>query len=147
MPRPSLLPSEGLSVSNTVIRRIAVSKKALAGSVLALGVAGSMLAAVPAQAAPMSAKAIAQQMIKDPAQFAAFDKIISHESGWDHTATNASSGAYGLAQALPASKMASAGADWKTNPATQIKWGLDYMNERYGSPVGAWNFWSANHWY
>ncbi|MFD7927675.1 lytic transglycosylase domain-containing protein, partial [Streptomyces sp. NPDC059742] len=37
--------------------------------------------------------------------------------------------------------------DWKTNPATQIKWGLDYMNDRYGSPVGAWNFWSANHWY
>ncbi|MDX3540471.1 transglycosylase SLT domain-containing protein [Streptomyces sp. MB09-01] len=147
MPRPSLFPSEGQSVSNAVIRRIAASKKTLAGSVLALGVAGSMVAAVPAQAAPMSAKAIARQMIKDPAQFAAFDKIISHESGWDHTATNASSGAYGLAQALPASKMASAGADWKTNPATQIKWGLDYMNERYGSPVGAWNFWSANHWY
>ncbi|KOU35222.1 hypothetical protein ADK51_05790 [Streptomyces sp. WM6368] len=140
-------PSEGQSVSNPVIRRIAASKKTLAGSVLALGIAGSMLAAVPAQAAPMNAKAIAQQMIKDPAQFAAFDKIISHESGWDHTATNASSGAYGLAQALPASKMASAGADWKTNPATQIKWGLDYMNDRYGSPVGAWNFWSANHWY
>ncbi|PWK64686.1 transglycosylase-like protein with SLT domain [Streptomyces sp. CG 926] len=135
-------------MSNTVIRRIAASKKALAGTVVALGVAGSMLATVPAQAAaPTSAKAIAHQMIKDPAQFAAFDKIISHESGWDHTATNASSGAYGLAQALPASKMASAGADWKTNPATQIKWGLDYMNDRYGSPVGAWNFWSANHWY
>ncbi|MGW6574450.1 aggregation-promoting factor C-terminal-like domain-containing protein [Streptomyces sp. NPDC054945] len=135
-------------MSHTVIRRIAASKKALAGTVVALGVAGSMLATVPAQAAaPTSAKAIARQMIKDPAQFAAFDKIISHESGWDHTATNASSGAYGLAQALPASKMASAGADWKTNPATQIKWGLDYMNDRYGSPVGAWNFWSANHWY
>ncbi|RSS44410.1 lytic transglycosylase domain-containing protein, partial [Streptomyces sp. WAC07061] len=41
----------------------------------------------------------------------------------------------------------SAGSDWKTNPATQIKWGLDYMNERYGSPVEAWNFWQANHWY
>ncbi|MEU9256775.1 transglycosylase SLT domain-containing protein, partial [Streptomyces sp. NPDC048270] len=78
---------------------------------------------------------------------AAFDKIITHESGWDYTATNSSSGAYGLVQALPASKMASAGSDWKTNPATQIKWGLEYMNERYGSPVGAWNFWSANHWY
>ncbi|WP_329192104.1 MULTISPECIES: transglycosylase SLT domain-containing protein [unclassified Streptomyces] len=147
MPRPSSSPSEGSSVSNAVIRRIAVSKKTLAGGIVALGVAGSMLATVPAQAAPTSAKAIAHQMIKDPAQFAAFDKIISHESGWDHTATNASSGAYGLVQALPASKMASAGSDWKTNPATQIKWGLDYMNSRYGSPVGAWNFWQANHWY
>ncbi|MFB7153174.1 transglycosylase SLT domain-containing protein, partial [Streptomyces virginiae] len=141
MPRPPLSPVEGISVSNSVIRRIAASKKALAGTVVALGVAGSMLATVPAQAAPTSAKAIAQQMIKDPAQFAAFNNIVSRESGWNHTATNASSGAYGLVQALPASKMASAGADWKTNPATQIKWGLDYMNERYGSPVGAWNFW------
>ncbi|MFJ7593157.1 transglycosylase SLT domain-containing protein [Streptomyces sp. NPDC097617] len=147
MPRPPLFPVEGLSVSNSVIRRIAASKKSLAGTVVALGVAGSMLATVPAQAAPTSAKAIAQQMIKDPAQFAAFNNIVSRESGWNHTATNASSGAYGLVQALPASKMASAGADWKTNPATQIKWGLDYMNDRYGSPVGAWNFWQNNHWY
>ncbi|WP_266998588.1 transglycosylase SLT domain-containing protein [Streptomyces sp. NBC_00354] len=147
MPRPSLFPSEGSSVSHAVIRRIAASKKTLAGAVVALGVAGSMLATVPAQAAPTSAKAIAQQMIKDPAQFAAFNNIVSRESGWNHTATNASSGAYGLVQALPASKMASAGADWKTNPATQIKWGLDYMNDRYGSPVGAWNFWQTHHWY
>ncbi|MGW7344099.1 aggregation-promoting factor C-terminal-like domain-containing protein [Streptomyces sp. NPDC054854] len=134
-------------MSNTGIRRIAASKKALAGTVVALGVAGSMLATVPAQAAPTSAKAIAQQMIKDPAQFAAFNNIISRESGWNHTATNTSSGAYGLVQALPASKMSSAGSDWKTNPATQIKWGLDYMNSRYGSPVGAWNFWQTHHWY
>ncbi|WP_327280564.1 MULTISPECIES: transglycosylase SLT domain-containing protein [unclassified Streptomyces] len=147
MPRRSLFPSEGSSVSNAVIRRIAASKKLFAGTVVALGVAGSMVATVPAQAAPTSAKAIAQQMIKDPAQFAAFNNIVSRESGWNHTATNASSGAYGLVQALPGSKMASAGADWKTNPATQIKWGLDYMNSRYGSPVGAWNFWQTHHWY
>ncbi|MER5873201.1 lytic transglycosylase domain-containing protein, partial [Streptomyces sp. NPDC002044] len=83
-------------MSNAVIRRIAASKKTIAGSVLALGVAGSMLAAVPAQAAPMNAKAVAQQMIKDPAQFAAFNNIVSRESGWNHTATNSSSGAYGL---------------------------------------------------
>ncbi|MFD9789842.1 transglycosylase SLT domain-containing protein [Streptomyces sp. NPDC059070] len=135
-------------MSKSVVRRIAASKKTLAGAVVALGAAGSLLATVPAQAAaPTSAKAIAQQMIKDPAQFAAFNNIVSRESGWDHTATNASSGAYGLVQALPASKMASAGSDWKTNPATQIKWGLDYMNSRYGSPVGAWNFWQAHHWY
>ena len=135
------------SVSNSVIRRIAASKKTLVGTVLTLGVAGSMLATVPAQAAPTSAKAIAQQMIKDPAQFAAFNNIVSRESGWNHTATNSSSGAYGLVQALPASKMSSAGSDWKTNAKTQIKWGLDYMNSRYGSPVGAWNFWQANGWY
>jgi LysM repeat protein len=80
-------------------------------------------------------------------QFQCFSSIVERESGWNPRATNASSGAYGLMQALPGSKMASAGADWRTNPATQIKWGLNYMNSRYGSPCGAWNFWQNNHWY
>lgn len=91
-------------------------------------------------------QAMAQQMV--PAdQFQCFSNIVDHESGWDYTATNPSSGAYGLMQALPGSKMASAGADWQTNPATQIEWGLSYMNDRYGSPCGAWEFWQANGWY
>ena len=80
-------------------------------------------------------------------QFQCFSNIVNHESGWNPSATNASSGAYGLVQALPGSKMASAGADWQSNPATQIKWGLNYMKERYGSPCGAWNFWQQNSWY
>ncbi|MFE9390071.1 transglycosylase SLT domain-containing protein [Streptomyces sp. NPDC006784] len=80
-------------------------------------------------------------------QYQCFSSIVSRESGWNYRATNASSGAYGLVQALPGSKMASAGADWRTNPATQIKWGLNYMNDRYGSPCGAWDFWQANHYY
>ncbi len=80
-------------------------------------------------------------------QFQCFSNIVDHESGWDHTATNPYSGAYGLMQALPGSKMASAGDDWRTNPATQLKWGLNYMNDRYGSPCGAWEFWQANNWY
>ncbi|MCN9244439.1 lytic transglycosylase domain-containing protein [Streptomyces sp. RY43-2] len=91
-------------------------------------------------------QAIARQIV--PAgQFQCFSNIVNHESTWNYRATNASSGAYGLVQALPGSKMASAGADWQTNPATQIKWGLNYMNGRYGSPCGAWSFWQANHWY
>ncbi|MFD9812992.1 lytic transglycosylase domain-containing protein [Streptomyces sp. NPDC059080] len=91
-------------------------------------------------------QAIARQMV--PAdQFQCFSNIVNHESTWNYRATNASSGAYGLVQALPASKMASAGADWQTNPATQIKWGLNYMNGKYGSPCGAWSFWQANSWY
>ncbi|WP_189855006.1 transglycosylase SLT domain-containing protein [Streptomyces poonensis] len=91
-------------------------------------------------------QAMAQQMIPGD-QFTCFSNIVNHESTWNYQATNPSSGAYGLVQALPGSKMASAGADWQTNPATQIKWGLNYMNERYGSPCGAWSFWQANHWY
>ncbi len=91
-------------------------------------------------------QAIARQMI--PAdQFQCFSNIVDHESSWNYRAQNASSGAYGLVQALPGSKMSSAGADWQTNPATQIKWGLNYMNSRYDSPCGAWSFWQANHWY
>ncbi|GAA4902838.1 transglycosylase SLT domain-containing protein [Streptomyces coeruleoprunus] len=91
-------------------------------------------------------QAMARQMIPGD-QFQCFSNIVDHESSWNYRAQNPSSGAYGLVQALPGSKMASAGADWQTNPATQIKWGLNYMNERYGSPCGAWSFWQANHWY
>jgi hypothetical protein len=80
-------------------------------------------------------------------QFQCFSNIVTRESGWNPSATNASSGAYGLVQALPGTKMASAGSDWRTNPATQIKWGLSYMNGRYGSPCGAWSFWQAHNWY
>ncbi|MFI9270594.1 lytic transglycosylase domain-containing protein [Kitasatospora sp. NPDC052896] len=96
---------------------------------------------------PGSVQAIAQQMIGDSTQFQCFSNIVTRESGWNYQATNAGSGAYGLVQALPGSKMASAGADWRTNPATQIKWGLGYMNSRYGSPCDAWSFWQAHSWY
>ncbi|MFI9159279.1 aggregation-promoting factor C-terminal-like domain-containing protein [Kitasatospora aureofaciens] len=114
----------------------------------AAGVTALGAAVVPtmASAAEASPQAVAARIV--PAnQLASFSQIISHESGWNVTATNPSSGSYGLGQALPASKMASAGADWKTNPATQIKWALDYMNSRYGSPNAAWAFWQNHHWY
>jgi hypothetical protein len=91
-------------------------------------------------------QAIARQMVPS-AQFQCFSNIVDHESGWNMNAVNASSGAYGLFQALPASKYSSAGSDWQTNPATQIKWGLNYMDSRYGSPCEAWSFWQANSWY
>ncbi|WP_405596947.1 transglycosylase SLT domain-containing protein [Streptomyces sp. NBC_01410] len=140
-------------MSRSIVRRIANRPKtALVGSALVLSSAAMVLGANPASAAAAPsqtgpAKAIAQQMIKDDAQFECFSNIVSHESGWDSNASNPSSGAYGLVQALPGSKMASAGADWKTNPKTQIEWGLDYMNERYGSPCGAWSAWQSQGWY
>jgi hypothetical protein len=77
----------------------------------------------------------------------ALDQLWAHESGWNQFAENPSSGAYGIPQALPGSKMVSAGADWRTNPATQITWGLGYIRDRYGSPSAAWSFWQANNWY
>lgn len=78
--------------------------------------------------------------------FGAANFIISRESGWRYNAQNPS-GAYGLPQALPGSKMASAGADWQTNPITQLKWFYSYCKGRYGSVQGAYEFWQANHWY
>ena len=80
-------------------------------------------------------------------QFDCFDNIIMRESKWRIDATNPSSGAYGIPQALPGSKMASEGSDWRTNPATQIIWGIKYMEDRYGSPCAAWSFKSAKGWY
>lgn len=93
-----------------------------------------------------SPEAIAAQLVS-AGQLGCFDSIISRESGWNVHATNPSSGAYGLPQALPGSKMASEGADWQDNPATQLRWALKYMDGRYGSPCGAWGFWQAHGWY
>jgi len=81
------------------------------------------------------------------ADFTATVYIISHESGWNVAATNPSSGAYGLPQALPGSKMVSAGADWATNYQTQLKWFWGYCAQRYGSIQGAYTYWLANHCY
>lgn len=80
-------------------------------------------------------------------QFWAFDAIITRESSWQVFAVNPSSGAYGLAQALPADKMFSEGPDWLFNPHTQLRWAYRYMVARYGSPAAAWDFWQAHHWY
>ena len=71
------------------------------------------------------------------------------ESGWRANARNPSSGAYGIPQALPATKLAGAGRDWRTNAATQIRWGLGYIKQAYGTPANAWAQWQARspHWY
>jgi hypothetical protein len=79
-------------------------------------------------------------------QFACLDPLWAHESGWSVTAENPS-GAYGIPQALPGAKMASAGSDWQTDAATQIKWGLEYIKGTYGSPCAAWNHEQATGWY
>jgi hypothetical protein len=71
----------------------------------------------------------------------------NHESGWNEHADNPGSDAYGIPQALPGSKMASAGPNWQTNASTQISWGLGYVEARYGDPCKAWAFWQAHHWY
>lgn len=96
-------------------------------------------------------QAIAQALLPtfgfDSSQMSCLVPLWMGESGWRVTAENTSSGAYGIPQALPGSKMGSAGADWRSNAATQIEWGLGYIRDRYGSPCGAWGFKQGHGWY
>ncbi|MEU0489069.1 lytic transglycosylase domain-containing protein [Nocardiopsis sp. NPDC006139] len=99
-----------------------------------------------------SAKEIALEMVLaegwSESEFTdCLEPLWQKESGWNHLAENPSSGAYGIPQSLPGDKMASHGSDWRTNPATQIAWGIDYIKGRYGTPCGAWAHSQANNWY
>jgi len=80
-------------------------------------------------------------------QWGCLDSLWTRESNWTVNADNPTSSAYGIPQALPGSKMSSAGADWATNPVTQIRWGLGYIADRYGSPCGAWAHSESHGWY
>ena len=116
------------------------------------GAAGGTTAGVAAAPPdPGTAQSIAYNMLSSfgwspSTYFSCLNNIYTRESGWRYNAENAS-GAYGIPQALPGSKMATAGADWMTNPATQIKWGLGYIQSRYGDPCSAWSFWQAHGYY
>jgi resuscitation-promoting factor RpfB len=99
---------------------------------------------------PGTAQSIAYSLLGSygfsKSQWSCLDDLWNAESGWRYNAENAS-GAYGIPQALPGSKMASAGPDWQTNPTTQIKWGLTYIKDTYGTPCGAWAHEEADGWY
>ena len=93
------------------------------------------------------ARALMPQYGMSASEFGCLDNIWSQESGWNIHADNPSSSAYGIPQALPGSKMSSAGPDWANNAETQIRWGLGYIRDRYGSACGAWGFKSGHGWY
>lgn len=98
-------------------------------------------------------KAVARVMLGDfgwgAGQFSCLDRLWIGESNWNYRASNSSSGAYGIPQALPGSKMGTVAADWRDNPATQIEWGLGYIKRSYGSPCNALAQWQGRspHWY
>jgi hypothetical protein len=98
-----------------------------------------------------SPQQVADQMLGhfgwSSSQLSCLEPLWERESGWDVTAENPSSGAYGIPQALSGSLMASSGPDWQTDAATQIRWGLTYIQGRYGSPCGAWAHEEADGWY
>ena len=93
------------------------------------------------------ARALLAEFGFSESQFGCLDSLWTRESNWSVTADNPSSSAYGIPQALPGSKMSSAGADWATNPVTQIRWGLGYIEDRYGSPCAAWGHSQARGFY
>lgn len=101
---------------------------------------------------PHGAKLVAKALIAEKyqwgeEQYSCLNKLWTKESHWNYKARNKVSGAHGIAQALPATKMEVVGTDWRTNPVTQISWGLKYINERYDSPCKAWSKFKRSRWY
>jgi hypothetical protein len=132
--------------------RAAAARAAAARAAAARAAAAQQSTAPAPAAAPSgSPQQIALAMLGSfgwsSSQFSCLVSLWNRESGWNTYASNPSSGAYGIPQALPGSKMASAGADWATNPATQIRWGLGYIQQVYGSPCAAWDHSQAVGWY
>ena len=143
----------------------AAAAQAAAESAAAQEAAAAAAAAEEAAAAEAARIAAASIPVDDPAgakayassvlgghgwgagQMTCLDTLWGKESEWLTSATNASSGAYGIPQALPGTKLATAGGDWQTNYRTQINWGLTYIESRYGDPCSALNFHYANNWY
>ncbi len=114
--------------------------------------AAAEAAAIAAANTPDGARATARTLAANQygwgeAQFQCLNQLWQKESGWSYTAYNASSGATGIPQSLPGSKMAAAGADWQTNATTQVTWGLGYIASAYGTPCSAWSHSQAVNWY
>ncbi len=151
-----------VQASTTEVDRVAAEQAAIAQADAAAAAAEAEAAAdaaVPATPArpsapadPSAAQQIARQLMASQYgwgddQFGCLVSLWDKESGWNVNAYNASSGATGIPQALPGNKMATAGADWQTNPATQITWGLGYIASRYSTPCDAWDKSEASGWY
>ncbi|WP_435199583.1 tape measure protein [Janibacter sp. GS2] len=135
----------------SILKRIGSSIKSRIVAALSFGGGGSgpgmSLSSVAKGTNQIMGKGLAAQMGWTGRQWTALRKLWQKESNWNHKARNSSSGAYGIPQSLPGSKMRSAGADWRTNPQTQIKWGLNYIKGRYRNPVAAWAHSQRLNWY
>ncbi|HEY1627867.1 MAG TPA: lytic transglycosylase domain-containing protein [Streptosporangiaceae bacterium] len=121
-----------------VAEKAAAAKAAAAKAAAAKAAAAKAAVTTPSGSPEQIAERMLSQFGWSSSQFSCLQPLWEHESGWSVTAENPTSGAYGIPQSLPAAQMASAGADWQNNAATQIRWGLTYIQGRYGSPCGAW---------
>ncbi|TWH33957.1 uncharacterized protein YabE (DUF348 family) [Isoptericola variabilis J7] len=138
------------TLAGTEVERVLVSRQVTREPVNEVVVVGTMevaRVAVDPGSARTLGRALAAERGWGDDQFSCLDKLWTKESNWRWNAENPSSGAYGIPQALPGTKMATAGADWRTNPATQIRWGLGYIAGRYGTPCSAWSHSVAVGWY
>jgi hypothetical protein len=133
---PSLLELDG-------VKNVDASTMAL----LSLAIRQVELAREPQGAKQVAKALIAEKYQWGEEQYSCLNKLWTKESHWNYKARNKVSGAHGIAQALPATKMEVVGTDWRTNPVTQISWGLKYINERYDSPCKAWSKFKRSRWY
>jgi hypothetical protein len=133
---PSLLELDG-------VKNVDASTMAL----LSLAIRQVELAREPHGAKLVAKALIAEKYQWNEEQYSCLNKLWTKESHWNYKARNKVSGAHGIAQALPATKMEVVGTDWRTNPVTQISWGLKYINERYDSPCKAWSKFKRSRWY
>ncbi|HEY8720317.1 ubiquitin-like domain-containing protein [Pengzhenrongella sp.] len=138
-------------LGGAAVERQIVAQVVLRAPVQQVVSVGTMVVSKAPVPAPGTAQAIGRQLAAARGwgddQFSCLLTLWNHESGWNIAAANPASSAYGIPQALPGSKMASVAADWKTNPTTQITWGLEYIAGRYKTPCGAWQIWSTQGWY
>jgi hypothetical protein len=117
-----------------------------------LALVSSISASVEMARTPDGAKTVAEIILSEEygfgeSQFACLDSLWTRESHWNYKAHNYRSGAHGIAQALPAEKMSVVGTDWRTNPVTQIRWGIRYITIRYDTPCKAWSYFKARNYY
>ena len=117
-----------------------------------IALVSAMSLAIESAREPMGAKRYAKELMAteygwDEEQYTCLNRLWTKESHWNYQARNPRSGAHGIAQALPATKMEKVGTDWRTNPITQIQWGLLYISERYDQPCEAWNTWRKSRYY
>lgn len=141
---------QGKATEQARLRAAALAKARKAAATKAAREAKRKALVANAQKDPKAAaKALLPEYGWGQDQWQCLQNLWEGESNWRYTAENPSSGAYGIPQSLPGSKMASVAADWRTNPVTQIKWGMGYIKQVYGSPCNAWGTWNSRspHWY
>ena len=140
-----------LSTKEEIAAIAADTKNADAATQAAAAQAAADAGAVPTNYSGEDPRSLAKPLVAaqgwSDSEYQCLVLLWNRESQWNPYAENASSGAYGIPQALPGSKMASSGADWRTNPVTQINWGLAYIKGRYGTPCSAWSHSNAVGWY